>query len=128
MTCSFAGRSRLQISRGSIYEPLTPLSSLCAGRRDGIQYSEFNRWAGTLSHLLHLEGLAPEEPTDLDGGAHLRASWEIISPEDGAVVARGTTDYQVDGWTVGDYGGLVDRLDAGLWELARDLVSALDGP
>lgn len=76
-------------------------------------------------HLLHLEGLAPEEPTDLDGGAHVRASWEIISPQDGAVLARGTTDYQVDDWTVGDYAGLVARLDSGLLELSRDLVAAV---
>lgn len=77
-------------------------------------------------HLVHLEGLAPEEPTNLDGGAHVQASWEIINPQDGAVLVRGTTDYQDDGWTVGDYAGLVDRLDAGLWELSRDLVAALE--
>lgn len=76
-------------------------------------------------HLLHLEGLAPDEPTDLEGGAHVRASWEIISPQDGAVLVRGTTDYKVDDWTVGDYAGLVARLDAGLLELSRDLVAAL---
>lgn len=77
-------------------------------------------------HLLHLEGLAPEEPTALEGGARVMAKWEIINPPDGAVLVRGTTDYEVDNWTVGDYSGLVDRLDAGLWELARDLVAALE--
>lgn len=90
-------------------------------------------WASRATHdyliqiqLLHLEGLAPEEPTDLEGGAHVRASWEIINPQDGAVLARGTTDYRDDGWTVGDYAGLVERLDAGLWELSRDVVAALE--
>lgn len=128
-----------------------------------VDYSEFNRWGGTVSssvnravagylkvlapldavdvapwaprathdyliqiHLLHLEGLAAEEPTDLDGGAHVRASWEIISPQNGAVLRRGTTDYRDDGWVVGDYAGLVDLLNAGLWELSHDLVGALE--
>lgn len=77
-------------------------------------------------HLLHLEGLAPEEPADFEGGARVTASWEIINPQDGAVLVRGTTDYEDDAWTVGDYAGLVNRLDAGLWELSRDLVTALE--
>lgn len=77
-------------------------------------------------HLLHMEGLAPDGPADLEGGAHVMASWEIINPQDGAVLARGTTDYEDDGWTVGDYAGLVDRLDAGVWELSRDLLQALE--
>lgn len=76
-------------------------------------------------HLLHLEGLVSEEPTDLEGGAHVKATWEIIDPQGGAVLARGTTDFEVDGWTVGDYTELVDLLDAGLWELSGDLVAAL---
>ena len=76
-------------------------------------------------HLLHLEGLASEEPTDIEGGAHVRASWEIISPQDGTVLARGTTDHKVSGWTVGDYAGLLHLLDAGVWKLSRDLATAL---
>ena len=77
-------------------------------------------------HLLHMEGLAPEESMDLAGGAHVMASWEIVDPQDGTILARGVTDSSDDNWTVGDYAGLVARLDAGLLELARDLVAALE--
>lgn len=77
-------------------------------------------------HLLHMEGLAPEEPMDLAVGAHLMASWEIIDPQNGAVLARGVTDSKDGDWTVGDYAGLVARLDAGVLELSRDLVAALE--
>lgn len=76
-------------------------------------------------HLLHMEGLAPDAASS-EGGAHVMASWEIVLPRDGTVLARGVTDYQEDGWTVGDYTDLVDRLDAGVWELSRDLVDALE--
>lgn len=77
-------------------------------------------------HLEHLEGRAPEEPIVLEGGVHLMASWEILDPQNGDVLVRGTTEYEENGWTVGDYAGLVERLDAGLWELSLDLVEALD--
>lgn len=82
-------------------------------------------------HLLRFEGLAPEEPAAtegalaLEGEAHLLATWEIILPEDGSVLARGTTDYRMPGWQVGDYGGLVTLLDTGLDVLAGDLVAGL---
>lgn len=77
-------------------------------------------------HLQHLEGVAPANPADTAGRAHVRASWQIIDPQTGAELVRGTTDHEVDGWTVGDYEHLVDLLDAGLWELSQDLVAALD--
>lgn len=76
-------------------------------------------------HMLHLEGVAPADPMDADGEAHVQASWQIINPQTGAELVRGTTDHEVDGWTVGDYEQLVDLLDAGLWELSQDLVEAL---
>jgi hypothetical protein len=39
------------------------------------------------------------------------ATWEIIRPLDGAVLARGVTDYRQRGWRVGDYAGLVCYVD-----------------
>ena len=68
----------------------------------------------------------PEEPTATEGEAYLAATWEIIRPDDGVVLARGTTDYRAGGWTIGDYGGLVTLLDAGLRELADDLIAGLE--
>jgi len=70
-------------------------------------------------HLSCFEGVAPE------GEAHLLAAWEIIRQRDGAVLARGTTDYRTPGWTVGDYDGLVALLDTGLGVLTNDLVASL---
>lgn len=77
-------------------------------------------------HLLRFEGLAPEEPAATEGEAYLLATWEIIHAHDGTVLARGTTDYRAGGWTLGDYGGLVTLLDAGLRELADDLIAGLE--
>ncbi|NBC17708.1 MAG: hypothetical protein GVY18_10385 [Bacteroidetes bacterium] len=77
-------------------------------------------------HLLRFEGLAPEVPTASEGAAYLLATWEIIDQQDGAVLARGTTDYRADGWTVGDYDELVALLDTGLRELSDDLIAALE--
>ncbi len=73
------------------------------------------------------EGLAPEDPTATDGGVHLLATWEIIRPDDGVVLARGTTDYRRPGWTVGDYPGLVSMLDSGLRVLSADIAAAVVG-
>lgn len=77
-------------------------------------------------HLLRFEGVASEAPETSGGEAHLLATWEIIDPQDGAVLARGTTDYRARGWTVGDYDGLVTLLDMGLRELSEDLVAGLE--
>lgn len=83
--------------------------------------------------VLRFEGLAPEDPAAFEisaapeGEAHLLATWEIIGRPDDAVLARGTTEYRVRGWTVGDYDGLVILLDAGLQELSDDLVAGLKG-
>jgi uncharacterized lipoprotein YmbA len=74
-------------------------------------------------HVSRFEGVAPDSMA-VQGEAVLLASWEVIRP-DGALMARGTTDYRVDGWRVGDYAGLVTLLDSGLNELARDVVSCL---
>jgi hypothetical protein len=75
--------------------------------------------------VAHFEGLAPEEPSAPPGEAHLLASWEILRQQDGAVIARGTTDYREGGWEEGDYATLVTLLDTGLKALANDLVRCL---
>lgn len=77
--------------------------------------------------VVRFEGLATEGPDSVEGGVHLLATWEISRPLDGSVLARGTTDYQRQGWSVGDYPGLVTLLDAGLGVLAGDLATALAG-
>lgn len=75
-------------------------------------------------HVLRFEGRAPV--AGLVGEAHLLATWEIIRPQDGAVAARGTTDYREGGWRVDDYSSLVALLDTGLGVLADDLAGGLE--
>lgn len=77
-------------------------------------------------HISRFEGVAPEAPTATEGEAHVAADWEIIGPLDGAVLARGVTDYRQRGWRVGDYAGLVSLLDTGLHTLAHDLVACIE--
>jgi uncharacterized protein len=76
-------------------------------------------------HVERFEGVVPEGPAAVEGEVHLLASWEIIRHRDGAVLARGTTEHRESGWRVGDYAGLVSRLDAGLNVLSDDLASRL---
>lgn len=76
-------------------------------------------------HVSRFEGVAPEDTLAARGEVHLQATWEIIRPADGALVARGTTEYREADWTVGDYAGLVTRLDRGLITLARELATCL---
>jgi uncharacterized protein len=78
-------------------------------------------------HVERFEGLAPEDAAALEGEVHMRVTWEILRQRDGVVLARGTTDHREVGWTVGDYGGLVRSLDAGLSVLTEDLASTLSG-
>jgi len=90
--------------------------------------------------VLRFEGVVPEnagapgtgdrgaergESVPGSGSSHLRASWEIIRQRDGATVARGTTDVLEPGWTPGEHGELVRRLDAAVATLAGDLAEAL---
>lgn len=77
-------------------------------------------------HVLRFEGVAPDDPAATEGEAHLLATWAIVRPTDGEVLARGTTDYQKAGWRVGDYAGLVALLDAGVYALSGDLMSSLE--
>jgi uncharacterized lipoprotein YmbA len=60
-----------------------------------------------------------------EGSVRVTAAWEVIHPEDGTVAARGWTDYQRGGWRVSDYAALVVMLEAGLEELATDVLGCL---
>lgn len=76
-------------------------------------------------HVSQLEGVVPEDSTVMDGVVRVVASWEIIRSRDGALLARGETDRTETGWTLGDYHGLVTRVDKALSGLAGDLVACL---
>lgn len=73
-------------------------------------------------HVERLEGVAEGAR---GGEAQLLARWEILRPSDGALLARGLTDYRGAGWVVGDYGDLVSRLDQGLVLMTKELVTCL---
>lgn len=77
--------------------------------------------------ILRFEGSAPDGVTVTAGEALLLASWEILRGGDGAMLARGTTEYHGPGWALGDYDGLVGLLETGLSELAHDVATALAG-
>lgn len=74
-------------------------------------------------HVTRFEGVADEAATT--GDAQLLVSWEIITPQDGDVVARGKSDFRQGGWLVGDYGALVTLLDDLLNSLSRDVVACI---
>jgi len=76
-------------------------------------------------HVSRFEGVAPEAASAVEGAVHVQATWEILRHQDGAVLARGDTDYLQPGWRVGDYPGLVAMLDRALVVLARDLAASL---
>ena len=76
-------------------------------------------------HVSRFDGVMPDESLAAHGGAHLQATWELSRPQDGIVVARGTTDYRADGWPVGDYAALVALLDGGLNSMAGDIVTCI---
>jgi uncharacterized lipoprotein YmbA len=74
-------------------------------------------------HVSRFEGVADSLATQ--GEAQMLATWEIIRPGDGAVLARGSTDYRQRGWEVGDYGALVKLLDAGLLGVSNDVITCI---
>ncbi|TVP57283.1 MAG: membrane integrity-associated transporter subunit PqiC [Gemmatimonadales bacterium] len=76
-------------------------------------------------HILRFEGVAPEHTRTGAGAAHLLATWEILRPLDGSLLGRGTIEVREDGWSVGDFDGLVRLLDTGLEALAEDLARHL---
>jgi hypothetical protein len=75
-------------------------------------------------HVARFEGVAEEAATQTQGEAQMLATWEIIRPMDGAVLARGSSDYR-QRWLVGDYAALVTLLDGGLNGVSRDIVACL---
>lgn len=77
-------------------------------------------------HVLRFEGVVPDAAGAASGEAHLRATWEILRRQDGALVSGGTTEVREPGWTVGDFDGLVSRLDQGLATLAEALLADLE--
>lgn len=74
-------------------------------------------------HVSRFEGVA--DSAVAEGSVHVLAAWEIIRPQDNAVVARGRTDHREGQWTVGDYAGLVILLDTALGRVARDIRTCL---
>lgn len=80
--------------------------------------------AGTSTAGREAGGAAAGAP---EGAAHVQASWEIIQPQEGTVLARGATEHREEGWVAGDYAALVALLDEGLAVLARDLAMAMGG-
>lgn len=76
-------------------------------------------------HISHLEGVAAENVATTEGEVHVMASWEILRAQDGTLLARGETDRREAGWKVGDYLGLVKRVDNGLTGLASDVAACL---
>jgi uncharacterized lipoprotein YmbA len=76
-------------------------------------------------HVSRLEGVAPDDSSAKKGGYRVAASWEVFRPDDGALLARGESDRREDGWTVGDYRGLVALLEQGLERLAGDVAACL---
>lgn len=78
-------------------------------------------------HVSRFEGLVSEAPQATEGEARMTAVWEILREQDGALLARGSTEFREGGWRVGDYAGLVMLLDRGVQTLARDLVACVGG-
>jgi hypothetical protein len=76
-------------------------------------------------HVSHLEGVAADQKTAMVGEVRVGATWEILRAQDGTLVARGETDHREAGWMVGDYAGLVARVDKALAGLAGDLAWCL---
>lgn len=74
-------------------------------------------------HISRFEGIDPRR--EGGGEAQLLAHWEIIHPRDGSLAARGRTEYRDRNWRIGDYGGLVRRLDEGLMRLAQELLDCV---
>lgn len=76
-------------------------------------------------HVTRFEGVADSALATAQGAAQVTATWEILRPADGAVLARGATAYRQEGWRVGDYAALVILLEEGLSGVARDVVACV---
>jgi uncharacterized lipoprotein YmbA len=76
-------------------------------------------------HVARFEGVADSAAATLQGAAQVAATWEVLRPSDGLVLARGATAYRQDGWRIGDYAALVLLLEEGLAGVARDVVACV---
>ncbi|CAN5876754.1 PqiC family protein [soil metagenome] len=76
-------------------------------------------------HVSRFEGITDSDLPTTTGSAQVAATWEILRPADGTVLARGGADYRQQGWRVGDYAALVTMLEEGLTGVARDVVSCV---
>lgn len=76
--------------------------------------------------ILRFEGVVPDASEASTGEVHLWATWEIIHRPDGTRLSHGTTEVREPGWTVGDFDGLVNRLDQGLATVAQALAADLE--
>jgi uncharacterized lipoprotein YmbA len=109
------------------------------GRVDVVPWPDRTRHGYVIQlHVYRFEGEAPPGPTDdgeepdfglrqvgEPGTVHVAAAWEVIDPAGETVVHQGRTSRRIDGWTVGDYAGLVRALDTALDGLAADIAAAL---
>lgn len=102
--------------------------------RGGFRRIDVAPWAPAAGHdylvqvrVLRFEGVVPGGPATAgrQGEAHVLATWEVVRPGDGAIVARGTTDFREAGWTVGDHAALVTLLDRGVYRLASDVAGGI---
>ncbi len=76
-------------------------------------------------HIAHMEGVTDNDSLATKGEVHLQATWEIIRTLDATLVARGKTDRRESGWTIGDYRGLVARIELGLKGMAGEVTECL---
>jgi uncharacterized lipoprotein YmbA len=76
-------------------------------------------------HVTRFEGVADSTLAATHGAAQVGATWEILRPGDGVVLARGATAYRQEGWRIGDYAALVTLLEEGLSGVARDVVACV---
>jgi len=106
--------------------------------QSGIRRVDRVPWPDGTSHhvivemrVLRFEGEAPPLPPDPDeeltgpGSARVVVAWELVEPGTEDVLVSGRTDHQEAEWTVGDFAGLVQRLDASLDVVARDLAAQI---
>ncbi|HHP7237412.1 PqiC family protein [Longibacter sp.] len=84
--------------------------------------------------VLRFEGEAPpaarrenrDDDAPIRGSARVAIAWELVDPETEDVWVSGQTDHREDGWPVGEYPALVERLDAALTVVAADLAAQME--
>jgi uncharacterized lipoprotein YmbA len=76
-------------------------------------------------HISRMEGVVADQSGATQGELHIMAAWEVMRPDDGAVLARGESDRRESGWTVGDYRGFVVLLEKGLNGVAGDVAACV---